>query len=84
MSSFKTCYLQANSLAIYQRLCVFEADLVLGFGFHLLGTFVRSFQLPSNIDADKATANLTDGVLTLRLPKKDVVKGRKIEVNASH
>ena len=48
------------------------------------GTFVRSFQLPSNVDADKASANLTDGVLTLRLPKKDVVKGRKIEVNASH
>jgi HSP20 family protein len=48
------------------------------------GMFVRSFQLPSNVDADKATANLTDGVLTLRLPKKDIVKGRKIEVNASH
>jgi HSP20 family protein len=48
------------------------------------GTFVRSFQLPSNIDADKASAQLTDGVLTLRLPKKDIVKGRKIEVNASH
>ena len=48
------------------------------------GMFVRSFQLPSNVDADKASAQLTDGVLTLRLPKKDVVKGRKIEVNASH
>jgi HSP20 family protein len=48
------------------------------------GTFVRSFQLPSNVDADKASATLTDGVLTLRLPKKEVVKGRKIEVNASH
>ena len=44
------------------------------------GTFVRSFQLPSNVDADKAQANISDGVLTLRLPKKDVVKGRKIEV----
>jgi HSP20 family protein len=48
------------------------------------GMFVRSFQLPSNVDADKAAATLTDGVLTLKLPKKDVVKGRKIEVNASH
>jgi HSP20 family protein len=44
------------------------------------GTFVRSFQLPTNVDAEKAQAQLTDGVLTLRLPKKDVVKGRKIEV----
>lgn len=47
------------------------------------GTFVRSFQLPSNVDADKASARLVDGVLTLHLPKKEVVKGRKIEVNSA-
>jgi HSP20 family protein len=47
------------------------------------GTFVRSFQLPSNVDADKASAKLVDGVLTLHLPKKEVVKGRKIEVNSA-
>jgi HSP20 family protein len=44
------------------------------------GSFARSFQLPTNVDADKAHAQLVDGVLTLRLPKKEVVKGRKIEV----
>ena len=44
------------------------------------GSFARSFQLPTNVDAEKAHAQLTDGVLTLRLPKKEVVKGRKIEV----
>jgi HSP20 family protein len=44
------------------------------------GVFVRSFQLPSNVDTEKSTAKLADGVLTLRLPKKDVVKARKIEV----
>jgi HSP20 family protein len=44
------------------------------------GSFVRSFQLPSNVDGEKAHAQLADGVLTLRLPKKEVVKGRKIEV----
>jgi HSP20 family protein len=44
------------------------------------GSFVRSFQLPSNVDGEKAHAQLTDGVLTLRLPKKEVIKGRKIEV----
>lgn len=44
------------------------------------GTFVRAFQLPSNVDADNASAKLVDGVLTLHLPKKDLVRGRKIEV----
>ena len=47
------------------------------------GSFVRSFQLPTNVEAEKAQAELADGVLTLRLPKKDVVKGRKIEVKAA-
>jgi HSP20 family protein len=45
------------------------------------GSFVRCFQLPTTVDAEKIDAKLADGVLTLRIPKKDVVKARKISVS---
>jgi len=47
------------------------------------GNFVRQFQLPTNVDATKIEASLTDGVLTLSLPKKEEQKARKIEVKSS-
>ncbi len=46
------------------------------------GSFVRQFQLPTNVDSTAVDANLSDGVLTLRLPKKQELKARKIEVKA--
>jgi HSP20 family protein len=46
------------------------------------GSFVRQFQLPSNVDSTSVDAKLTDGVLTLRLPKKQELKARKVEVKA--
>ena len=47
------------------------------------GTFVRQFQLPSNVDASAIDAELADGVLTLRLGKKQELKPRKIDVKSS-
>jgi HSP20 family protein len=47
------------------------------------GTFVRQFQLPSNIDPSTIDAKLADGILTLRLHKKAELKPRKIDVKAS-
>jgi HSP20 family protein len=44
------------------------------------GTFVRQFQLPSNLDTAKIDAQLTDGVLTIALNKKQELKPRKIDV----
>lgn len=46
------------------------------------GSFVRQFQLPTNVDATSVEAQLADGVLTLKLPKKQELKARKIEVKA--
>jgi HSP20 family protein len=48
------------------------------------GTFVRQFQLPTNVDATKIEAKLTDGILTLSLPKKEEQKPRRIEVKAQN
>ena len=40
----------------------------------------RRFSLPSAYNAEEVDASLKDGVLTLRLPKREEVKPRKIEV----
>lgn len=46
------------------------------------GTFVRQFQLPTEVDSAKAAANFEDGVLRLTLPKAETVKPKTIKVEA--
>lgn len=46
------------------------------------GSFVRQFQLPTNVDSTTVDATLSDGVLTLKLAKKQELKARKIEVKS--
>ena len=45
-----------------------------------IGGFARRFQVGEDIDQDKITASLDNGVLTLHLPKADRHRPRKIEV----
>jgi HSP20 family protein len=40
------------------------------FSERVFGTFQRSFDLPSDVDTDNIEADFADGVLTLRLPRK--------------
>ena len=47
-----------------------------------VGDFHRTFQVSELVDASKISAEYTDGVLTLHLPKADSAKPRKITVNA--
>ncbi len=47
------------------------------------GSFTRSFTLPETVDADSISADLNNGVLALRLPKKEAPTPRSISVNAS-
>jgi HSP20 family molecular chaperone IbpA len=42
----------------------------------------RSFTLSSELETDKIEANLKDGVLTLRIPKRAELRPRKIEIRA--
>lgn len=44
--------------------------------------FERRFVVPDSIDVDAISAELTDGVLQVRLPKSEAVKPRRIEVRA--
>ncbi|PKO06177.1 MAG: heat-shock protein Hsp20 [Chloroflexi bacterium HGW-Chloroflexi-3] len=45
------------------------------------GMFQRSIELPDDVDADKVEAELKNGVLTLRLPKSELAKPRKIKIS---
>ena len=47
------------------------------------GSFMRSFALPTSVDADKVSAEYKDGVLTLTLPKKEEAKAKTITVQTS-
>jgi HSP20 family protein len=46
------------------------------------GSFTRSFTLPETVDTENISADLKEGVLALRLPKKDAPTPRSISVNA--
>jgi HSP20 family molecular chaperone IbpA len=43
----------------------------------------RSFVLSGELEADRIEANLKDGVLTVRIPKRAELRPRKIEVRAA-
>lgn len=44
------------------------------------GNFRRSLRLPAAVNSDKAEAKITDGVLTLRLPKAESALPKKIKI----
>ena len=44
------------------------------------GSFRRALRMPTEIDADKVEAKITDGVLTLRLPKAESARPKKIKI----
>jgi HSP20 family protein len=44
------------------------------------GKFSRSIILPQEVDPEKSTANLKNGVLTIRMPKLDRKKAKKLKV----
>lgn len=46
------------------------------------GTFQRSFSLSAPIKSDQVSASFHDGVLTVRVPKSDETKPKKVLVSA--
>ncbi len=49
----------------------------------IFGTFSRSFTLPGTVAAEKIEANMENGVLKVRLPKREESKPRQIEIKGS-
>ena len=56
-------------------------------GFHRVersyGTFGRYFTLPDTVDPEHVKADYKNGVLTVKLPKKELAKPRQIKVDVS-
>ena len=47
------------------------------------GTFTRSFSLPNIVKVDNIRAGLQDGVLTIRMPKREEAKPKQIKISVS-
>jgi HSP20 family protein len=47
------------------------------------GRFEYRTTLPHEVDADRIEANLDDGVLTVRIPKSEAMKPRRIEITGN-
>jgi HSP20 family protein len=46
------------------------------------GSFTRTLRLPAPIDAEHVEANVSEGVLTLRLPKAESARPKQIKIKA--
>ena len=53
-------------------------------GYHRIersyGAFARSFAVPSSVDAESVAAEYKNGVLTVKLPKKEAAKPRQVKI----
>ena len=47
------------------------------------GQYFRAFALNDEIDREKITASIADGLLTVRLPKAEAAQSRKIEIKVA-
>jgi HSP20 family protein len=73
--------MQHNALLIQGRI---QAEQQEGVRYHILeqrfGDFSRSLQFPTAVEVEKAQANLANGVLTVRIPKSEAAKPKRIAV----
>lgn len=81
----------ALSINVDGRTLTIEAPLALGEANSLVSMYAevkanyyrRVFELSSELDTTSIDAGLVDGVLTLRIPKLEHAKPRRIEVKAA-
>ena len=53
-------------------------------GYHRIersfGEFTRTFAIPNTVNNEAVSADYTNGVLTIQLPKKEAAKPRQVKV----
>lgn len=57
-----------------------DGDLRVFAAERVAGTFERSLRLPQYVDADKITADFTNGLLTVTVPKAQAAQPRRIKI----
>ena len=71
-----------GELTIHGQVCPRYENVNLTYGEYSIGDFHRTFAIGEAIDAEKISAEMSGGVLTLHLPKSEKVKPRRITVKA--
>jgi HSP20 family molecular chaperone IbpA len=51
--------------------------------FELLGSYYRQFSIPESLDHEKAKAEYVNGILTLRIPRAQAAKPKRIAVKVA-
>jgi HSP20 family protein len=71
---------QDNRLTLFGRIQQNEADATVVHEEYQVGDFLRSFILSDEVDHDRISARLNNGVLRVELPRANRTRPRRIEV----
>jgi HSP20 family protein len=74
--------LVSNELMITGEIKEREREGILRKRTRRIGRFEYRVRLPEQVDADKVEANLKDGVLSVRVPKREQAERRTIQVKS--
>ena len=73
---------QDNRLSLFGRVNQVAEDAAVVHQEYQVGDFLRSFILSDEVDHDRITARLNNGVLRVELPRTGRAEPRRIEVSA--
>lgn len=75
-------HFEKGELKIFGRVAARHANTEPLYAEYGVGDFQRAFTVSELIDAERISAELKNGVLTIHLPKSESVKPRRIEVKS--
>jgi len=75
-------HFENSELTLYGRAAPRDEGVDFIYREYGVGNFHRAFKIGPSIDSSKISGQLSDGVLTVHLPKTEAVKPRRIEVTA--